>query len=327
MKAKRQHRTRPTILLAVMTFSLAASAQDSAKRAEAAPAGIISEVSGACWLQKGHSSVPITLKQYGGVVVYVGDKVRCDKGGRLVLELKGRRTSIEPSHSDDWTTVPESSEARKEAMAGPVDDYFKLAGAQRGVNGSVYSPPNDGSGSAVRPELFVIRWIPNEHVKKLWLRIRNQSGAQLWPEHGEGGEEVCAACGELNSATVRQALLKYQGTGDRALLTLATVDSNGHKEEVQFTVISGQEEKELRDRLEVCGKQPGLMKYICRAYEFRQLRLYTEAAAEYETALRELAPESVDLQLHAIVAHQLTGNYARADELTGKLPAGTQLPQ
>jgi hypothetical protein len=211
-------------------------------------------------------------------------------------------------------------------MAGPVDDWFKLAGSLRGSPGGLFSPPTGGYGSAVLPDGFVIRWIPRKGLQELWLRIRDESGTQLWPQNNEHGIKVPSAAGELISKEAEQALGKYRQAGGRGPLTLVVVDSKGNEGEAEFSVVSEQDEEALKNDLNVCNGQPGVMMYICRAYYFRQLKLYAEAADEYEAALK-LAPESVDLQLHAIAAHRFTGNYAREQDLVRHLPSGTAPPE
>jgi hypothetical protein len=131
----------------------------------------------------------------------------------------------------------------------------------------------------------------------------------------------------LVSEEARRALLNYQKTGRRGPLTLILVNPEGTEYDVQFSVISDQEEATLRQQLAICGDQPGLMPYVCRAYYFHQFGLQTEAAEEYDAALNKLAPNSVDLQLHAVVAHRLTGNYLREQILVRQLPAGIKPPE
>jgi tetratricopeptide (TPR) repeat protein len=308
---------------ALMVPLLAASAQDKPQAAD--EVGLISQVKGACWLQRGNSREQITPSKHGGARLRVGDKVRCDKGGRLVLELRSMRTTVEPSAPDQWTTIPAASGLRKDAMAGPVDDWFKLAGGLRKPPVGVYSPPGGGNVGAIWPEHFVIRWVPGKG--DVSLCIRGENGDQLWPQGKDGGLVVPSASGELDAKELRQALSDYRKSGQTGVLTLIVIDSQGREGDVQFSVVSSEDTKRLKRQLKQCSKQPGLMQYICRAYCFRQLKLYTEAVEEYDIALRNLAPDSVDLQLHAIVAHRLIGNYAREQELVRRLPPGTEVPE
>jgi hypothetical protein len=69
----------------------------------------------------------------------------------------------------------------------------------------------------------------------------------------------------------------------------------------------------------MCSSQSGVTPYICRAYYFREVKLYTEAAAEYDAALAKLAPQSTSLQLRESAAHRLTGNYRREQDLVRQL--------
>lgn len=211
-------------------------------------------------------------------------------------------------------------------MAGPVDDWFKLAGSLRGSPGAVYSPPTGGYGSAVLPAQFAIRWIPSNGAQDVWLRVRDHDGGQIWPQGNNDGIKVSAATGVLISAEARQALEKYRQAGSGRPLTLVMVDSKGNQSEAEFSLVSEQDDKALQADLNRCSAQPGVMRYICRAYYFRQLKLFTEAAEEYEAALR-VAPESFELQEHAIVAHRFTGNSARERELVAHLPQGGDLPE
>jgi hypothetical protein len=209
-------------------------------------------------------------------------------------------------------------------MAGPIDDWFKLAGSLRKMTAGVYSPPSGGYGGAIRPEHFVIRWVTRKGGLSLSFSIRDDQGTQLWPQGSDEGASVRADAGELSSEEARQALLKHRRAGRPGVLTLAVVDSVGREDDVRFSTISEQEEGALLSQLKTCDQQSGLMRYICRSYYFREIDLYTEAAQEYEEALK-LAPDSIDLEQHLIAAHRLTGNYAREQQLISNTSAEPQV--
>jgi hypothetical protein len=129
----------------------------------------------------------------------------------------------------------------------------------------------------------------------------------------------------LNSDDVRDVLAQFHNTHGARPLTLSLVDSKGNSEEVTFSVVSSEDERRLTGQLEKCNQQNGLMAYICRAYYFRLLRLYTEAAEEYDGALKQ-APESIQLLRNAIMAQRWTGNLAREQELSRRLAPGMKPP-
>jgi hypothetical protein len=285
---------------------------------------IVNDVEGSCHLES-QPSTTITR----ATTLSVGDKVRCDENGRLSLVLrKGAApfTTIDPSSS--WTRIPKVSLPPSDFLAGPVDDYFKLGGATRaGSHAWVYSPPDGAPGSAVWPSNFVIRWIPQSATGNISVGIRDERGDPIWPPGKDQRAPVASAAGELMATEMRDALLAYRASGRRGPLTLILVNPEGDESSVKFSIISAEQEDSLRRQLGDCDGQGGLIRYICRAYYFRQLGLFTEAAEEYDAALKDFAPESVDLVRHAIAAHRLTGNYRRVEILTRQLPAGAKAAQ
>ncbi len=132
------------MLLVIVLLSLGASAQD--KRQEAEASGSVLRVEGTCWLKRENSQVQITLGKSGVAPLRVGDAVRCDKDGSLILELGSLRTTIEPS--DQWTLIPRACGLGKDAMARPVDESFKLGGGLSLIdrlNASSPGPSNPGN--------------------------------------------------------------------------------------------------------------------------------------------------------------------------------------
>lgn len=115
MTDKSRRWSMPVASLVLATSFCAASGQAQQQQAE--EAGFISQVKGTCWLQRGNSRVQITLSKFGGAGLRVGDKLRCDKHGSLVLELRSLRTTIEPS--EQWTTIPRASGVEKRRDGWP----------------------------------------------------------------------------------------------------------------------------------------------------------------------------------------------------------------
>jgi hypothetical protein len=318
----------------LLVFASASVVRAQAEKDDGGHVGIVAEVKGTCWLQTQSSQRQVTASTR----LHTGDKVRCDdlkgKEGRLTIELQNTqtagkwRTTIDPSPKDEWTTIRGGPLQRRDAMRDPLDDWFKLAGSPRaGTLAWVYSPSGGSPGSAVWPASFVIRWIPQTTAGNITLAIRDESGNPLWPRGKDRRAEVAATAGELVAPDLRQELVKYQAGGRQGPLTLVVTNPEGDESRIVFKVISKEQEDTLLRQLAECNGQEGILPYICRAYRFRQLGLYTESAEVYEAALKDYAPDSLDLVLHAIAAHRLTGNYRREQALTHQLPAGTKLPE
>jgi hypothetical protein len=214
--SKLSQRTSLKVCLATLALSCAGFAQ---QKQHEEYGGFISDVGGTCWLKNEKSQVKITVRKFGALRLRAGDKVRCDQGGSLVLELTGSKAPspaacsgcarIEPS--EEWTTIRRSSRLRKDEMLGPTDDWFKLGGALRKPPGAVYSPPSGGNASAVWPERFLIRWIPGSNAGGLSLSIQDDSGKLLWPQ--EARMTVPSAPGEFISEEARRVLLDERKSG------------------------------------------------------------------------------------------------------------------
>jgi hypothetical protein len=299
------------------------------------PAGFIDGVKGKCYVLRDtvnrtpRSPTAALGKKPAevGASLLAGDRVRCDEGGRLDLELREGSKSISTSKPDTWTTISEAA-PRRDAAARPSDDYFKLGGATRGgLLTWVYSPPGGSEDGAVWPSHFVIRWIPPETPGRISLAVHDATGKQLWPRGSNRQVAVVGATGELIAPELRDVLLEYQRSGSQAKLTLVLANPDGDESSVQFSVISSADEDALQRQMNDCTREDGLMRFICPAYYLRQHHLYTEAAEEYEDALKAFAPASVELMQHAIAAHGLTGNSKREKELTKILADRAKTPE
>jgi hypothetical protein len=67
------------------------------------------------------------------------------------------------------------------------------------------------------------------------------------------------------------------------------------------------------------------MRHLGRASIFSRYRVFPQAAEEYEAALN-VAPNSQHLLERASLAHRLTGNSNREEELNRRLPVATNVP-
>ncbi len=297
--------------------------------ASAQPIGIIQRVTGHCFLKaKMDSERPATPE----TPVLEGHSFRCEAGGKLELELRtawGSHTVLD-GKGEWWTPTRVNGQPPKsrDTMSKPLDQWFKLAGAPRGgFQTWVYSPPGGSEDGAVWPAQFVFRWLPPDTAGNISLAIRDENGRKLWPPGAEKAFRTPGATGQLLIPVVRDALLQYRNDGGHGRLTLVLTNPEDDESSVKFSVISMADEDSLQRHLEDCEGETGLLRAVCRAYYFSELHLYTEAADEYESALRDIAPESSDLIRHAIVAHGMTSNVKREKELTKLLADREKVPQ
>jgi hypothetical protein len=95
-------------------------------------------------------------------------------------------------------------------------------------------------------------------------------------------------------------------------------DTLGHHYDVTFSVLTPRDTKKLQQDLEEWTDKDKLMRHLGRASAFAGFSLYSEAAEEYELALKD-SPGSVLLVQLAASAERRTGNIPRASELDGQL--------
>jgi hypothetical protein len=243
--------------------------------------------------------------------LYVGERLRCDHGGTLRLQLYGEMTEIKDSPV--WFPVPHVPSPRPNLKRQALDFYGRLGGRERGDFLWVFSPANE---SSVRVENFVIRWNSQAGLATVSMTIEDEAGRRLWGQDGVNG-----GIGQFVSEAARQAVGKYRDAGGEGPLTLVLLDSGGSESRVSFFPLSVQAGEVLDQELGMWDKEvSSLMRHVCRAYSFARRRMFTEVADEYEAAL-EVEPDSQDLLAAAIEAHRRTGNSERVRELTQRLSA------
>ncbi len=241
--------------------------------------------------------------------LYVGERLRCDHGGLLRLQLYGEMTEIKDSPV--WFPVPQVPTLRPNLKRQALDFYGRLGGRERADFLWVFSPANEGS---VRVENFIIRWNPQAGVGTVSLAMEDEAGKRLWEQDG-----VNSVAGQFVSEAAKHAVAKYRDAGGEGPLVLVLVDSGGSESRVSFFPLSVQAGEVLDRELGMWDKEPtSLMRHVCRAYSFARRRMFTEVADEYDAAL-QVDPDSQDLLAAAIEAHRRTGNSERVRELTRRL--------
>lgn len=305
----------------LMTAMLAPGAIKPARAQEHSHVGWVEDFTGPAYVIRRGSKTKEQLKpdrdRYR--FLYPGDSVGCDEGGTLKITLFGKLKTISPSANP--TPIPSPPAAAADVNQKAIDDYGRTGGRPRG-NGQppspIFSPTNN---SAVRPQSFVIRWIPVSGAAAVAFSLQDEDGKQIWRlPHAAG------ISGTLLSDPAKKALQQYRDEGGSGTLVLI-LQANEKKWQVSFQVISAESEQSLTRELAAAEREESpLMRYMLRAYAFNRRMMFNDAAIEYDTAL-SLAPKSTDLIIADIQAQRRVGNLAREEQLIALLPPGTKLPE
>lgn len=251
--------------------------------------------------------------------LYPGEQVRCEPGGFLRLRVGGRLRDI--NGPSGWFTIPREASGQTDPLRKALDEYGRRGGRDRGgkVPTVVVFSPSDRS--VVRPDIFTIRWVPLKPQCDASFTIHDADGKQIWRQG-----HVRGTAGVLNSVAARRALRKYHREQGEGSLTLTLTGSCGEETQSAFSLLSLTDEQSLKREIVQWNKEPGsLTRHLGRAAVFTRYGMFPQAAEEYEAALAK-APQSRDLLMRTIVAQRRVGNSAREQELSKRLPAGTEVP-
>jgi hypothetical protein len=278
-------------------------------------AGIVQEIQGATYWKKDNRANEVRLDPRHDLarILHVGEQVRSDRDGYLRLLLCGGEKTLRGRSA--WFPISATQECPNRKA---LEEYGRLGGRDRGSPSQVFSPADH---SATTPRLFVMRWIPAMAKCTVSLAIKDIEGKSIWEE-----EEIDGNLGAWNSSKAKEVLTRYRANGEESPLLLRLTDSCANQIDITFSLLSTQSEATLQAELAQWDKNPStLMLHLGRASVFESYRIFSEAAEEYEAALK-VAPESRDLLIRTILAQRSTGNFNREEQLRKRLPPGTAVP-
>jgi len=272
-------------------------------------AGWLLDVKCDAQFKESQTSTPpeVNLKPGQRRPLVAGESVHCQSGKSLTILVVDGAQTVYPSK---WVDIkPSGSAVDSKSMVRMFSPAFtRGAGPSQTI---FVSPPSEGT---VDPEHVIVRWKPPAGEGEVTFAVRPENSERLLCCEGT----YPGSSGSLDSAELRAALTKYRDRGAREPLELLMHDASGHEYRVSFTVLTPPDAKKLQLELEEWDGKDELVRYLGRASVFDGFDLFTEAAADYETALKE-APNSPVLLRSTEEAERRTGNSARANELEGKL--------
>jgi hypothetical protein len=259
------------------------------------------------------SDKPIALNQGDkDYPVASGDKVQCTGDGELILDLGDHTQTVR--QRDGWVKVQRSSH---------LDDLHRSTDPAVTRGGSVvpviYSPPPRG---AARPEHLVVRWNPWPDIGDLLLTVETVSRAeQLCCK-----QRIPGATGKFDSPALQSALTSYRAARSEAddKFKIEIADFANRRYSTIFRLLAESDESKLIQALADWDRRDPITRKIGRAFCFKSFGLFSEAAEEYESALK-VSPRSSFLLALAIVAERRTGNMCRAEMLKAREEGGQSL--
>jgi hypothetical protein len=269
---------------------------------------IIDHLSGPVFWKQSKDSPQVPLKETDvAKKVFAEERLKCDAGATLTVIIYDKLQEIRcPS---GWFPIPSVSPQIAKSKIEAATTYGRGGGRDRSQTPGVFAPADY---SEVQIGKFDIRWNRGVAMKSFSLVALEGQAKEIWKETFPSAD----ATGRFSSKSANDALLKYrQEVGDGTLI-LKWENAAKEKGYVRFSILMPEEEARLQADLTEWEKEPeGLLRRLGRASVFDRHKMFSEAAEEYEAALK-IAPKGHDLILRTAEAHRRTGNYARQEELT-----------
>jgi len=282
--------------------------------------GFIESIRGPAYIRQGARKVTLNVRTDVRRPVRAGEVFGCERGCRVLIKLfcgesnddKCRRVEVSTGeYQIPSLPTPRTERQRKHEEASQA--YGITGGVSMGALSPVYSPAPD---SFVSPGSVILRWTTGPALSSLSVRIEDLNRTLIWRQRiGDG------SAGSLISAELRQALLNYRTKGASGPLVLEVEDKNGIASQVKFSLLSAEQENELKTQLAAWDQEQDMfIRHLGRITVFQSKGMFSEVADEFEAALAE-TPDSRELLSRTITAQHVTGNSKRERQLRSKLAA------
>jgi len=196
------------------------------------------------------------------------------------------------------------------ATLAAFEEAGRIGGRNKGEDVPIYAPPDHG---AVLPEMFVVQWRTRPPLDTFTAILQDSHGGELGRV-----PDVNGAGGVLKSDVLKDALVRYQKSDGDHIARLTFHDKTAPDQSVTFAVLTDKQESDLKRQLADVSTPADSFHYVERAAVFESFKLYSQVAAEYDSALKE-APESRYLLQATLNAYARIGDFQTARSLRDRL--------
>jgi hypothetical protein len=297
-------KTKHAVLMVAALIAFSCTKAKAQEKSPQVAANYVYNIHGSVKLLQKGAIKPVVLDakkdQYRPIAP--GDKVMADAGGAATLELYGKSVPIKGPSS--WYPVPNIPTTALSAKVAALRTSTRIGGRARGDG--LLSPWPLG---AVRAGSLVVRWISARSAGNGSFEVSDTNGGSVWFD-----QHVSMASGKIDSPAFRTALTHYREAPRTPMLRMVLTPEIGQTVQVDFHVLSVDEEKKLASDLAEWDKEAGLLRTIGRADVLARQGMMYEAAQEFEDALAK-APQSRALIQETLDAEDVVGNIPRVRAL------------
>lgn len=270
--------------------------------------GKIVSIKGSGWIKQDGTTKKVTPANKSQHSLATGLVLGTEASGEMTLRLSCVKEDVVIPAGKSYK-IRNAPEAASGESYDPAD--MKTGGGNRG-NGEFIFFPLEKETTVIRPETVVFRWF--SVPEKLTLSITKAGTTDtIWSGDVDGG------LGHFYSAEMRKALaaIRLKAQNADLVLTLRSVRSSTENS-TNFRIFPLTEEEKLKKAILETRAETGVFGCLRRADIYMEKKLYIEAAAEYEKALK-ISPANVENLLSAAKAQDLSGNFDRRDQIEARL--------
>jgi hypothetical protein len=293
----------PFVLLLLIPAYVPSYTDDS----QGYPVGFIESIEGTVFL--GSDGKPLDKNEDRGRVLFSKEVFRCSPGARAKgAYLSGGKFVAVANFCGPLPEKPpgDKVETQNAELQESLSRLGRRSGRNKGSESPIFEP---APGASILPEAMMVRWRTHPPLDNFTAILQDASGKSIAEVPGVDGSK-----GILDSTALRNALLGLRTADLPASAILVLRTSGGDEYKSAFSVLSQNQELELKRKLSEASVPGGLLAFVLRADVLSSYGLYNNTAVEYGHAL-EVAPSSLQFLRAALDAYSRIGDLVRAREI------------